>query len=60
MGCICDKAVIFFGEDSRDTSHLVCLLLTMHIHDLRGLKIDDFAQSKTTRREEWFKRENKI
>jgi hypothetical protein len=48
MSFICDKEVLFVGEDSRDTS----LLVTVHIHDLIGLykKNCGFARSKTTGR----------
>ncbi len=35
--CICDQKVLFFGEYSRDLSHSVYLLLTVHIPDLIGL-----------------------
>ncbi len=40
MGCtrICEKEVMFFGEDGRDTSHSVYLFLTVLIHELIGLK----------------------
>jgi hypothetical protein len=37
-GCIFDNEVLFFVEDSRDTTHLVYLFLTVHIHDLICLK----------------------
>jgi hypothetical protein len=48
--CIFDKEVLFFGAGSRDTSHLVYLLLTVHRHELIGKKIGGFAGSKTTER----------
>ncbi len=38
MSCICDKWVLFFGAESRDISLLLYLLLTVHKHDLLGLK----------------------
>ncbi len=38
MGCICEKEVLFFGEGSRDTSHLLYIFLTVYRCDLIGLK----------------------
>jgi hypothetical protein len=37
------RGSVFFGEGSRDTSHLVFLLLTAHRHDLIGLKNRQFC-----------------
>jgi hypothetical protein len=50
MGHICDKEVLFFGEDSRDTSYSEYLLLTVHIHDLIGLKNWRFDEVKNNRK----------
>jgi hypothetical protein len=47
-----------FGGDSRDTSQLLFLLLTLHIHDLLILKNRRFAQSKTTGRGKMSKTSN--
>ncbi len=38
MSCICDKEVLFIEAESRDASKLLYLLLTVHRHDLIGLK----------------------
>ncbi len=38
IACICDKEVLFFGEGSRDTSHLLYIFLTVYRHDQVGLK----------------------
>jgi hypothetical protein len=46
MGCICRKEDLFFREDSRDASHWLYILLTVHIHDLIGLKNQRFRQVK--------------
>jgi hypothetical protein len=43
MSSICDKEVLFFGADSRETSQLLYLLLTVHKHDLLGIKNRKFC-----------------
>jgi hypothetical protein len=50
MSCICDKEVLFFGADSRDTRQLLYLLLTVHKHDLLGLKNWRFCLVKNDRK----------
>jgi hypothetical protein len=40
MSCRWDKEVLFFEADSRDTSQLLYLLLTVHKHDLLGEEWD--------------------
>jgi hypothetical protein len=44
MGCICDKEVLFFGEESRDTSHSV------YLYDLTGLKNQQFCLFENDRK----------
>jgi hypothetical protein len=56
MGCICDKEVRFFGEGSRDTSHLLYIFLTVYRHDLIGLKkLAILAGRKRPEGKEWAK-----
>jgi hypothetical protein len=50
MSCICDKEVLFFGADSRDTCPLLYLLLTVHKHDLLGLKNRRFCPVENDRK----------
>jgi hypothetical protein len=53
MGCMCDKEVLFFGESSRDTSHLLYIFLTVYRHDLIGLKNRRFWPVENPEGEEW-------
>ncbi len=50
MGCLCNKKVQFLGEGSRDTSHLEYLILTVHRHDLIGLKYQRFCPVENDRK----------
>jgi hypothetical protein len=49
MTFICAKEVLFFGAESRDTSQLLYLLLTVHKHDLIGLKNRRFCPVENDR-----------
>ncbi len=50
MTCICAREVLFFGAESRDTSQLLSLLLTVHKHDLIGLKNRQFCPVENDRK----------
>ncbi len=50
MSCVCDKEVLFFGVDSRDTSQLLYLLLTVHKHDLLSIKNRRFCLVENERK----------
>jgi hypothetical protein len=50
MTCICAKEVLFFGAESRDTSQLLYLLLTVHKPDLIGLKNRRFCLVENDRK----------
>jgi hypothetical protein len=50
MTCICAKEVLFFGAESRDTSQLLYLLLTVHKHDFIGLKNRRFCPVENDRK----------
>jgi hypothetical protein len=50
IDCLCDKEVLCFGEDSRDTCQSAYLLLTVHIHDLIGLKNRRFCPVENDRK----------
>jgi hypothetical protein len=52
MSCICDKEVRFFGEDNRETSQSLYLLLTVYKHDLLGLKNLQFCPVENDRKGE--------
>jgi hypothetical protein len=49
MSCVCDKEV-FFRDDSRDTSQLLYLLLTVHKHDLLDWKNQRFCPVENYRK----------
>jgi hypothetical protein len=50
MSCLCDKLLLFFGVESRDTSQQLFLLLTVHKHDLLGLKNRRFCPVENDRK----------
>jgi hypothetical protein len=50
MTCICAKEVLFFGAESRDTSQLLYLLLTVHKPDLIGFKNRRFCPVENDRK----------
>jgi hypothetical protein len=48
--CLCDKEVLFFRVDSRNTSQLLYLLLTVHKHALSCLKNLQFCLVENDRK----------